>query len=211
MRSKARLRAAVGGLIPLGENHMSYGVSKPVQYGRHIVWITILLLVVHPSPIVRGPYDISFENLPYDLRAFHQSFEFTAADYIFVVTWYPVPYPDYFFVVHLGINGVVIDYVVIPDWAIQGGMHAELTESELHRVGDALEIIAETPLSSEGIGSNVIAVNMPLGDGVQIAVCTDVGCPREVRDLFEITSESYQREHPGGILREEPFAAALYN
>jgi hypothetical protein len=84
--------------------------SRPLlvfRCGGITCWIVILLFVIGactripleitvmpsilPTPI--PDEDISFASLPLPVQRFHRHLDFVEAEYVFVATWYPKPYP----------------------------------------------------------------------------------------------------------------------
>jgi len=191
-------------------SRISSRLSTISLYRRITCWIVILLFTVCGcttaalSPTPNLYEDVSLDNLPLPVQKFHRRLDFVQAEYVFVATWYPRPYPDYFHVLWLSTDGAVASYLEIPDWAVQGGLQGELTAGELRGVSAALSHLADVHIPSTGKGAAVIALNFKSKGLVHIITCTEAECPQEIQDLFQIAEMAFQRQTPGVVV-SSPF------
>jgi hypothetical protein len=163
--------------------------------------ITVMPSIL-PTPI--PDEDISFASLPLPVQRFHRHLDFVEAEYVFVATWYPKPYPGYFHVLHLDTEGNIGRYAEIPDWAVHGGSAATLTADESEAVDVALSTLAKAYAPTTEEGESVIVLNFKIERKVHLITCTEVECPREIRYLFEVAEDAFQRAIPG-LLVSSPF------
>lgn len=149
--------------------------------------------------------------VPEDVQNFHYSLARNAkAKEIVRITWFPCPYPNFYYILVFYANKKVVHWRNVPGWAEQGGAAGELTDNEYTSLEKSLNELSEiTAHFSDNNGSYLIAMSTKDRND-SLFVCTERTCPGEIETWFALAENAFRRrlaeeQAGGGFMDRTPF------
>ena len=153
--------------------------------------------------------DISLANQPRWLQLFHLNPLADVKDNVIILTWYDRPYPKSFDVLLFSDEGVVKVFHEIPTWGTKGGRSpSQLNANELRSVDDIIQTLPKQEIPTSGNDATVIVLSLKTDEEERdIITCTELECPPQVEDLFQMAYNAFLRNSSGQIYLPMPYIA----